>query len=54
MLRYVDHSPEDLVKRLRGKVEVALRNQWITLEESRQLIQRYRDGLAGYTYLEHS
>ncbi len=54
VLRYVDHSPEDLVKRLRGKVEVALRNQWITLEESRHLIQRYRDGLAGYTYLEHT
>lgn len=53
VLRYVDHSPEELVKRLRNKVEHALRKQWITLDESRQLIQRYRDGLAGYTYLEH-
>jgi arginine decarboxylase len=52
MLRYVDYSPEELVKRLRTKVEAALRQQRITLEESRQLIQRYRDGLAGYTYLE--
>jgi arginine decarboxylase len=53
VLRYVDYSPEDLVKRLRYNVESALRHGRITLDESRQLIQRFRDGLAGYTYLEH-
>jgi arginine decarboxylase len=52
VLRYVDFSPEDLVKRLRRNVEIALRQQRISLDESRKLIQRYRDGLAGYTYLE--
>jgi hypothetical protein len=48
---YVDYAPEDLVKRLRKSVEASVRKQRITLEESRHMIQRFRDGLAGYTYL---
>jgi len=53
VLRYVDYLPEDLIKRLRRHVEAALREGKLTLDESRLLIQRYRDGLAGYTYLKH-
>jgi hypothetical protein len=32
-------------------VEAALRAGHISLDDSRQLIQHYRDGMAGYTYL---
>jgi arginine decarboxylase-like protein len=40
------------MRRLRQNVEVALRKGWMTLEESKQLIDSYQTGLAGYTYLE--
>ena len=52
VLRYVHYSPEDLMRKLRHKVEVALRKKCITLEESRQVIDRFRAGMASYTYLE--
>lgn len=54
VLRYVDYAPEELVKRLRKNVEIQLRKGTISLEDSRQIIQRFRDGLAGYTYLEQA
>ena len=40
------------MKKLRHNVEQALRKGLMTLEESRQLIDSYQTGLAGYTYLE--
>jgi arginine decarboxylase len=52
VLRYVDYSPEDLIKRVRNNVETAVRGNKMTLDESRQLMQRYREGLSSYTYLE--
>ncbi len=52
VLRYVNYSPDDLIKRLRQKIELAVRGGHMSLDESRQLVQRYRDGLAAYTYLE--
>ncbi len=52
VLRYVDYAPEELVKRLRQNVERALRERRITLDESRQLIHDYCEGLNGYTYLQ--
>lgn len=52
VLSYVDYSPSDLLGRLRANVEVALRKKLITIEESRQLINRFRQGMIGYTYLE--
>jgi arginine decarboxylase len=52
VLRYVDFSPEELTRRLRQNVEIALRKQIITLDESRHLMRRYSEGMAGYTYLE--
>ena len=51
VLRYVDYQPEELVRRMRRVVEHALKDGRISLDDSRQLIQRYRDGLAAYTYL---
>ncbi len=52
VLRYVDYSPSDLLKRLRSHVEAALRTGRITLDESKQLISRFQNGLSAYTYLD--
>jgi len=52
VLNYVSYSRDDLVARVRRAAEVALRKQRMTLEESRQLLRMYEDGLSGYTYLE--
>ena len=52
VLRYVDYQPKELINSLRNKVEQAVRHGHMSLEESRQLMQRYREGLASYTYLE--
>ncbi len=52
VLRYVSYDREHLVASLRRYVETALRNQKITLEESRNLLRTYEQGLSGYTYLE--
>ncbi len=37
---------------MRRFAEIALRAKRITLEDSRQLLKVYEQGLAGYTYLE--
>ena len=52
VLSFVDYSPSDLLGRLRGKVESALRRKLMTIEESRTLINRFRQGMIGYTYLD--
>ncbi|MEM9487610.1 MAG: biosynthetic arginine decarboxylase [Myxococcota bacterium] len=52
VLRYVDYSPEDLLRRLRSHVEIALRQGKLNIAESRQLIERFREGMMGYTYLD--
>jgi arginine decarboxylase len=52
VLNYVSYHKDDLVARLRKYAESALRAGRITLDESRQLLRMYEDGLAGYTYLE--
>jgi arginine decarboxylase len=52
VLQYVNYSASGLMKKLRQNVEQALRKGLMTLEESRQLIDSYQSGLAGYTYLE--
>jgi arginine decarboxylase len=52
VLQYVNYSASGLMKKLRQNVEQALRKGFMTLEESRQLIDSYQNGLTGYTYLE--
>jgi len=52
VLQYVNYSASGLMRRLRQNVEHALRKGLMTLEESKQLIDSYQNGLAGYTYLE--
>jgi arginine decarboxylase len=52
VLRYVRYNRDDLVARVRRAAETALRAKRMTLEESRQLVRSYEEGLSGYTYLE--
>ncbi len=52
VLQFVDYSPSDLLGRLRNSVEGALRKKLMTIEESRTLINRFRAGMIGYTYLD--
>ncbi len=52
VLHYVAYNRDELVARLRKSCEVALRANRITLEQSRQLLKSYEEGLSGYTYLE--
>jgi len=52
VLNYVSYNKDDLVAKLRKSTEVALRAGRLTLDESRQLLRLYEEGLSGYTYLE--
>ena len=52
VLQFVDYSPSDLLGRMRNNVEQALRKKLMTIEESRTLINRFRQGMIGYTYLD--
>jgi arginine decarboxylase len=52
VLRYVSYNKEELVTRVRRAAEVAMRANRMTIQESRQLLKMYEDGLSGYTYLE--
>ncbi len=52
VLNYVSFNRDDLVARMRRATEAALRSRRITIEEARQLMRMYEEGLAGYTYLE--
>jgi arginine decarboxylase len=52
VLKYVGHTREELTARVRRSAEIALRNRRMTLEETRNLLRIYEQGLSGYTYLE--
>ncbi len=52
ILEFVQYSVRDLTSRLRRQVEGAVRAGLISFEESGKLIEKYEDGLDGYTYLE--
>jgi arginine decarboxylase len=52
VLNYVSFNRDELVARMRKATEFALRAKRMTIEESRQLMRMYEEGLTGYTYLE--
>ena len=52
VLKYVQFNPDELLRAMRKSVEKALREQKLTLDESRVLLKFYENGLEGYTYLE--
>lgn len=52
VLNYVAYNKDDLIGKMRGFTESALRAGKITLDDSRTILRAYEAGLAGYTYLE--
>jgi arginine decarboxylase len=52
VLNYVSYNRDELVAKMRQATESALRSKRISIEESRQLMRMFEEGLAGYTYLE--
>jgi arginine decarboxylase len=52
VLQYVQFSADDLLRTMRKRVERAVRDQKLNLDESRVLLKFYENGLEGYTYLE--
>jgi len=52
VLAYVQYNADELLNQLRKDVERAVRANRITVQESRQLLLFYENGLEGYTYLE--
>ncbi len=51
VLQYVQHHREELTRRFRQKVEHAVRHKRISLEISRDILQKYRSEFDGYTYI---
>ena len=52
VLSYVQYNPEELMRSMRKTVDRALRENKLTIDESRTLLRFYEQGLEGYTYLE--
>jgi arginine decarboxylase len=52
VLQYVQFSADELLRSMRKMVERALREQKLSIDESRLLLRFYEQGLEGYTYLE--
>ncbi len=51
VLAYVQYERRPLIEKVRKIIEGALRSNDISLEESARLLERYEQGLKGYTYL---
>jgi len=51
VLHYVQFSADDLMRSMRQRVEKALRDKRISIDESRVFLRFYESGLTGYTYL---
>jgi arginine decarboxylase len=51
VLAYVQYERRPLIEKVRQIIERALRSNEISLEESARLLERYEQGLKGYTYL---
>ena len=51
VLGYVQYDKQELVRRMRRRLEKAVRDGNISVRESALLVRRYEEGLASYTYL---
>lgn len=52
VLDYVQYNPKKLVRQLEIWVSKSVQEGKITLEEGKEFLSNYRNGLYGYTYLE--
>ena len=51
VLGYVQYEKQELVRRMRRRLEEAVRARRLDVRESALLLRRYEEGLAAYTYL---
>lgn len=51
VLSYVQYDKQELVRRMRRRLEKAVRARSINMKESALMMRRYEEGLASYTYL---
>lgn len=51
VLTYVQYDKQELIRRMRSRLEIAVRTGKINVKESGLLMKRYEEGLSGYTYL---
>ena len=52
VLGYVEYDRLELLRKVRGTAEAAVRSGRFSPEQVAQFMKRYEEGLAGYTYLE--
>jgi arginine decarboxylase len=52
VLQYVQFNADELMRSMRKMIERALRENKLSVDESRVLLKFYENGLEGYTYLE--
>ncbi len=52
VLQYVQFNGEEMQRSMRKIIEKALKDQKLSIDESRLLLKFYEQGLEGYTYLE--
>jgi arginine decarboxylase len=52
VLTYVEYDPKELVSKFRNFAEKAVTDGRISPKERREILDLYREGLAGYTYFE--
>jgi arginine decarboxylase len=52
VLTYVEYDPKELVSKFRNFAEKAVADGRISPKERREILDLYREGLAGYTYFE--
>ena len=52
VLSVVEYQPEDLIQRFRAKAELAVVSGTITEAHRDEMLQRFQDGMQGYTYFE--
>ncbi len=53
VLTYLQYNPNELLERLRAKVERAVEREDITVTDSAQILRLFENGLSSYTYLNH-
>jgi hypothetical protein len=51
VLGYVQYEKQELTRRMRRRLEEAVRARRLNMKESALLMRRYEEGLAAYTYL---
>lgn len=52
VLSYVEYNPKAMLEAFRRRVEKAVSTQKISVQQRRQIVEAYQEGMRGYTYYE--